>query len=353
MDFTRTQILLMAIEQLERPVTFLRDRYFPTNEATDIFNTDDVLVEYREGSKKLAPFVAPRKGGVTILREGYNMERFTPPFIAPRRSLTIDDLNKRGFGEALYSTLTPAQRQNALLLKDADELSDMISRREEAMAAEVLQNNSCIMKHIADDADKGDDLYIQFYDGDVNPAQYAPANPWTADYEYIIDDIAVMIRMLVSRGLPAEELLVAPDVGDAILSNKTIQKLLDIKNYDIGRVNPEQLPDGVSRIARLNVRGRMIDVLCYEESYTDDNGVDKPFILPGNAIMTAPAIGRTLYGAVTQLEQIDGQFHTYAGRRVPKYLSNADNNTRSLTVTSCPLPIVNNKNPFVKAKVLF
>jgi len=351
-NFYETHTLLAAIELLDPPITFLRDRYFPTNDATDIFSTDDVLIEYREGAKKLAPFVAPRKGGVTILRRGYHMERFTPPFIAPRRSLTADELKKRGFGEALLTTLTAEQRQQTLLLKDAEELGEMITRREEAMAAEVMQTNGCVMKHIADDADKDDEMYIQFYEGSVNPAQYTPATPWDdANYEFIIEDMAMMIRMLTARGLPATELLTSPDVGDAILRNKYIQKLLDLRNYEIGGVDPELLPTGVAKLARLNVRGRMIDILTYEESYDDDKGKDTPFIKPGTAIMTAPDAGRMLYGAVTQVEQSDGEFHTYTGKRVPKYLSNADGNTRSLTITSCPLPIVVNKNPFIKASV--
>ena len=104
-NFYDTHTLLMAVQQLTPAATFLRDRYFPTNDASDIFATDDVLVEFRDGSKKLAPFVAPRKGGVTVLRAGYNMERYTPPFVAPRRVLTLDELRKRGFGEALYLSL--------------------------------------------------------------------------------------------------------------------------------------------------------------------------------------------------------------------------------------------------------
>ena len=100
-NFYDTHTLLMSVQQLVPVPSFLKDRYFPTNAATDIFSTDDVLVEFRDGSKKLAPFVAPRKGGVTMLRNGYTMERYTPPFVAPKRSLSIDDLKKRGFGEAL------------------------------------------------------------------------------------------------------------------------------------------------------------------------------------------------------------------------------------------------------------
>ena len=95
-NFYETHNLLMAVQQLNPPTTFLKDRYFPTNGASDIFSTNDVLVEYKDGTKRVAPFVAPRKGGVTILRNGYEVQRFEPPRVAPRRILTIDDLNKRG-----------------------------------------------------------------------------------------------------------------------------------------------------------------------------------------------------------------------------------------------------------------
>lgn len=81
-------------------------------------------------------------------------------------------------------------------------------------------------------------------------------------------------------------------------------------------------------------------------------GKVQQYIKPGNVILTAPAAGRTTYGAVTQVEQNDGQFHTYTGSRVPKYLSSAEGNTRTLTLTSCPLLMPNNKDAFIVAKVL-
>lgn len=349
-NFYETHNLLMAVEQLTPPTTFLRDRYFPTNAASDIFATNDVLVEYKDGSKRVAPFVAPRKGGVTILRNGYEVQRFEPPRVAPRRMLTIDDLNKRGFGEALLSQLTPEQRQRALVLKDAQELSDMISRREEAMAAEVMQTNACVMKHIADDVDVSDDKHINFANGD-NSWQYTASGNWAKDYTGISADLAAMARLLTKRGLAASELVVGADAADAILGNAEIQKLLDISNYNAGRIDPATLPNGATHIATLNVKGRIIDVICYDEEYTEGSDT-KAYIDPKTVILTAPAAGRTLYGAVSQVEQADGLFHTYTGKRVPKYLSSAEGNTRSLTLTACPLLIPNNKNPFIVAKVL-
>ena len=351
-NFYNTANLLMAVQQLTPATSFLRDRYFPTNDATDIFTTEDVLVEYRDGSKKLAPFVAPRKGGVTILRNGYSMERYTPPFVAPKRPLTIDDLNKRGFGEALYSNLTPEQRQQTLILRDADELAEFVTRREEAMAAQTMLNNGCVMKHIADDVANGDEMEIRFYTGEANPAQYTPAIKWDADGAKIVEDLGAMARMLTSKGLRASELVCSPDVADAIVNNAAVKDLLNNRRYELGSVAPEMLPAGAAIVATLNIGGRIISVISYDETYTDDNGVDQLYIPSGKCILTAPAAGRTLYGAVTQVEQADGEFHTYAGRRVPKYLSSAEGNTRSLTISARPLLIPNHKNAFIAADVL-
>lgn len=355
LNFFDTHTLLASVQQLEPLHTFLLDRYFPTNSATDVFATDDVLVEYKKGSKKASPFVAPRKGGITILRDGYTVKRFTPSYIAPKRTLTIDDLKKRGFGEALYSQLTPQQRQGVLMLRDLDELRQMNARRKEAMAAEVIFTNGCVMDEYVDDLHTFEEKEVRFYDSATNPAVYTPSAYWStteASGKQIINDIAAMIKMLTTRGLAATEVLVASDVADVILANEWILKLLDNRNYQIGGVDPTILPSGVAKICRLNIKGHMIDFLCYEDTYTEIDGSVKSFIPSGHIAVGAPGAGRTIYGAVTQLEQADGEFHTYAGINVPKYLSDAQNNVRELILTSAPLCMPNNENPFITAKVL-
>ena len=182
-NYYDTHTLLASVKQLAPLHTFLLDRYFPTNAATDIFATDDVLVEYKKGHKKAAPFVAPRKGGITILRDGYTMKRFTPSYIAPKRPLTVDELKKRGFGEALYTTLTPQQRQGVIMLGDLDELRGMNKRRKEAMAAEVIFTNGCIMDEYVDDLHTFEEREVRYYDGSTNPAIYTPAADWTTTEE--------------------------------------------------------------------------------------------------------------------------------------------------------------------------
>ena len=353
-NYYDTHTLLDSVQQLPPLHSFLLDRYFPTNAASDIFSTTDVLVEYKAGSKMAAPCVAPRKGGITITREGYTMKRFEPSYIAPKRALTVDDLKKRGFGEALYSKLTPEQRQGVLILGDLDELRAMNVRRKEAMAAAVIFTNGCIMQQYTDDLHNFEEREVRYYSGEQNPAEYTPAAMWNTTEEsgkQIINDIASMISMLTSRGLPATEVIMAPDVADMFLANEWILKLLDNRNYQIGGVNPEELPAGASKIARLNIKGRMIDFLCYEDTYTEVDGSVVQFVPVGMIAVGAPAAGRTVYGAITQMEESDKEFHTHPGMDVPKYISDVAHDVREVRLASAPLCMPRNENPFICARV--
>ena len=47
-------------------------------------------------------------------------------------------------------------------------------------------------------------------------------------------------------------------------------------------VEPEVLPAGAAVMARLNVNGRIISVISYDETYTDDAGKDHQLFVAGN-----------------------------------------------------------------------
>lgn len=357
LDFFATRTLLASVQQITPARSFLLDRYFPTNTASDVFSTQNVLVEYKKGTKKASPFVAPRKNGVAVFRDGYTMKEFTPSHIAPKRTLSIDELSKRGFGEALYSNYTPEQRQGVMIMNDLKELQEMNIRRKEEMAAQVMFTNACIMKEIVDDLGNYEEKEVRFYDEMTNPAIYTVTGgtPWTtteASGKQIINDLANMIKMLTSKGLPATECIVAPNVADVLLNNEWLIKLMDNRRMEMGGINPEVLPSGASKIMRLNVKGRVLDILTYDEQYEDIDGNTKSYIPADWVCVTAPNAGRTIYGAITQLEQADGQFHTYAGIDVPKFTSDAVSNLREIMLSTAPLCMPNNANPFIVSDVL-
>lgn len=171
LDFFDNVILQAITEEIVPKRGFFKDRYFPTG-AGDIFKADEVLTEYRKGDRKLAAFVAPDVHDIPIARRGYEVHSYQPAYIAPSRVLTMDELKKRGFGEALYPGMDEAQRAARLLADDMNDMENRIAGTEEWMAAQTMISNGCTMQEMIDGKTKGDKKIVRFYD---NKASVIPS----------------------------------------------------------------------------------------------------------------------------------------------------------------------------------
>ena len=352
-DMYTTRRLIQAVEGINPADSFLRDRYFPSTGTADVFNHEKVLCEYKDGDMRLAPVVLERQGGVSLMRTATRMYEYEPPEIKPKRTLTLDEVKLRGFGEALYGDKSPQQRAQIMLMQDLKELDNSITRTEEAMAASTLLNNACILKAVGDDATLYEEYEVRFFDTATNPASYTVTTKWDNASADILGDLAAMASMLTRKGLPASDYVCAPDVADAILNNNGVQKMLDNRRIEIGEAAPKLEANGAAIVCQLNVRGRIINVISYDQVYTDpETGAIAQYIPSGCGVMTAPNAGHTVYGAVTQVEQADGEMHTYAKSRVPKYLADAAADTRELRLTARPLCLPYNRDAFIASKSL-
>ena len=350
-DIYSTARLIQAVEGINPASSFLRDTYFPSG-AADVFNTEQVLVEYKDGDRRLAPVVTPYQNGFPMTRAATEMAAYTPPTVAPKRPITLDDVTKRGFGEALFGEVSPQQRAQLLAMQDLSDLDRAITRREEWMCAQVMTENGVTLTQLADDDATGTPGVVKYYSEASNPAAVSVTTKWDATGADILGDMGDMVLKLTQAGLPAADFVCAPDVADAIVNDEKVYQLLDNRRYEFGEAVPAVEAPGASLMCVLNVRGHNIRVISYDETYTDDSGAAQTYIPAGVGVMTAPRAGHMLYGAVSQIEQADGEFHTYGRRRVPKYVANADGNVRTVTVSARPLPAPMNKNPFIVAKSL-
>lgn len=359
MNIYDTLYMLAAIEELPLEHTFIRDRYFPTDELMDVFNTSKVLADYREGNRKMAPFVLPRIGSLPVGRAGFSTYELEPAYIGVSMPLTLDQLKKRNFGESIMSGKTPEERARLLQMHDMDELSARISRREEWLAARVMLDNGCTMRHETDQKDVYEDVPCFFYDEATNPAEFKPAAAWEhskVDAKGVITpgnwykDIVAMVAKLRRRGLPATDLLVDADLGAFLMEDPWIMRVLDNRRVEMGRIAPEELTEDVTHLGAFNFNGRMLDLLIDEGTFEDEDGADKPFLdAGGSLVITAPNVGRGLYGAITQLEN-DGEYHTYAGKRVPQHIFTIKPPVKETQVAASPLMVPKRKNPWVSAK---
>jgi len=350
LDFFSTYTLRALVEEIQPETFFFSDRYF-TTDAGDIFKSDKVLTEYKKGSRRMAAFVADRGSPIPVERTGYEVHEFSPAKIAVSRTLSEDDLNKRGFGEALYSDTTAAERAARLQLKDLSELDSLIVRREEWMCVQTMINNACTMQEYVDAHTKGGAKHVQFYEGASSPHEYTTANKWNSDNADIIGDVKVMCDLLAKRGLNAADLVIGSDVADAIYSNAKIRELLD-RNLAIefGSIDETINYPGVSVLGTFNFRGYRLTIFVVSTTYEDENGVDTPYFPADSAMVTFPKCGHLMYGQITQIPYRSDNFETVAAKRVPKFFCDCNNNVRTLTLSTRPLAAPSAFCPYIYAK---
>lgn len=350
LDITQSYVLQSIAEKIKPETMFFSDRYFTTGN-TDIFTTDSVLVEYkRAGQRKMAHFVPERGGAIPVERDGYEMSEFRPAYIAESRSLTVDELSKRGFGEPLITGSTPAQRAIRLLAEDLTELELRTRRRIEWMCAQVMMNNSITMQEYIDINTPGEVKHIQFFD-DKSEHNYNPQYLWNSDNGNIIGDVYAMCEMLSDRGMVPTDLLIGSDVADVFYKNEEIRVMLD-KNLAInfGSMNERIVMPGISEIGSFNFRGHILRVIVVSNKYEDETGKTQSYFPKDAAMVTFPKCGRVAYGAVTLMPYGSDNFQTIAKSRVTKLFIDNPKNTREIQLYSRPIAMPRVYTPYIFAK---
>lgn len=349
LDITDPQQLYTFTQLLQEPTSFILDRYFPTNPETDIFATESVLIDYNKTSSKLAPFMWV--GSKDTERDGFYTDEFTPFRIAPSRPLTMDDIKVRQFGESLFSGRTPEERAVAFAAMDLTDLMHQHIRRKEKMAADCLIGNGYTCKYEDEKSSLPKEKTIRFYETN-NDCLYVPSVPWDGSNADIISDLQNMGQLMSRRGIAAVDLLIGDDVASIFRKDKEIRALLDNRRMDYGELAPKMREDGAVLMGVLNTDGIMLNLITYSKEYEDENGENKKYLDPSKVVMTAPGVGKCLYGAVTQLEQGAKLQSTYKGKYVPKYVGDHENDTRHLRLVGCPLLVPRKKNCWISADVL-
>lgn len=342
---------LAAINEQMRPLpTFLRDRYFPSGEG-DFFTTEEVLAEFQDGDNKLAWFVAPRVGDINVDRSKYRIDAYKPAYVGLSRTITIDDLQKKQFGEAIFSGLTPEKRQIRLLERDMRELDERITRLEEWMAGQVLTNNACIMTEYLDKDTAGETNTVQFYDSTSDHTYtVASADRWDTANGDIFADVEAMCDALSSRNLPAVDLLLGKKAAKAFLANAKVRELLNRDSgIIVGEVDATITAPGVRRLGTLNFDGYELNVFVVNETYDDGTNHNTPYFPAKGAVVTAPNCGHTMYGAINQIEVTDGPLMTRTGRRIPKTIITQANDSRKFRLACRPLVAPKRYCPFIYA----
>ena len=125
--------------------------------------------------------------------------------------------------------------------------------------------------------------------------------------------------------------------------------MLDNRRAEMGHIDPSELTEFVYQIGSFNFKGRVMPILVSNGTYENDSGSDVAYVPGGTVIVTAPNVGKGLYGAVTQMET-DGHFHTYAGKRIPQHIFTIRPPARETQLSCRPLFAPKRSNPWRVAK---
>lgn len=351
-DIYDTYAMMGIVEEIVPKASFFKDRYFPTDEDTDIFAHDKVLVEYQHGDKAMACFVSDRVGDIPVDRLGSEIHEYEPASIAPSRVLSLDDLAKRGFGEALIVGTSKAERAARLQEKDLKDLDNRISRREEFMAVQTMVTNACEMQEYIDANTKGEKKYILFYNG-TSDHIYIPAISWNKEGANIKGDIEAMCETLASRGLQAADLVLGKNVSPVFQNNETIMKLIEKNSgFNFGEINAQLKDTGTACLGVFNFDGFVLTVFKSFEQYQDENGKSQYYFPADGAMVTFPECGHLMYAQVGQIEAGDTEHTFHAGKRVPKLVIDYNADTRKVRLKSRPLAAPKQYCPYMFATVL-
>lgn len=96
-------------------------------------------------SRRMAAFVAPTLAGVVQTQEGFSTKTFKPAYLKPKDIVDPNHLFKRMAGEAFGGTMSPQQRRAAVVADLLATQREMIERRWEWMAAQVVLNGSVVV----------------------------------------------------------------------------------------------------------------------------------------------------------------------------------------------------------------
>lgn len=336
MNIYTPQTMLRPVTKRMPVTTFIRDTFFPGFET---FPTKHVVMDFYKNKQRVAPFVAEGSRPINIRREGYRTEFYTPPFINISVPYDTDLLQTRLPGEQVFGGMSPEERALAMMQQDYQELDDMIVRREEVMAAELLQYGTVTVTGYVDDS--ATQVRTDTIDyGFENVINLTGSSQWDQPDADPYADLEAAANLVRQGGYNPEVVVLGEEAARRLLQNEKILKLLDVRNAFFGEINPQlnlQNGNGYAYLGRL--AGLGLDLYQYLAWYYDETTNSmKPYVEKNKVIVGARDIGEMLYGANTIIPEDSINFVTVEGPRVAKVVVNRDTDTKSLVVKSRPIP---------------
>lgn len=348
MNIFDTATLTRTVESLDRPASFLLDTLFPNEQTSD---SERIYFDVSTSKNRITPFVAPHVAGKVVNELGFTTKDFAPAYAKDKRIFRPDGALKRAIGEQIGGSLSPAERQAARVRIALEDQLQMLTTREEVMAASVLRTGTIVVSgegFATQTVDFGRNaaLTVTLTGNDRWSVNHADSNP--------LDDLETWAGLVHTHsGAATQGFVMAPDAWQALrtrlIARSEAQMMLDFgrsggSDAQMGPFVRGQGNDKARRVARLGD----FEIWVYNDLYVDDDGNTQSLMPTGTVIaMTTALEGTRCYGCIQDEE---------AGLKAQRYFAKSwlekDPAVRWLLLQSAPLVVPYRPNASLCATVL-
>ena len=270
MDIYSTTALNRLVQSLKRPQTALLGAFFNTVETSD---TEDIKFDVENKKRRIAPFVSPLREGKLVEDEGYVTKSFTPAYVKDKRVHDPNKALKRAAGETIGGSMTPLDRHQANLARSSADQVEMLIRRKEVMASEVLRTGKVTVE-----GEGYPTVVVDFGRNAAHTVALTLADRWGETDVSPLDNIKTWgLTVLKNSGAKIEDVIFDVLAWELFAADPKVEKYLNTRPLSSNS-------DGVSsvRFAELGLsyQGQIGNYRfwVYSDWYVNEAGTEVPMI---------------------------------------------------------------------------
>jgi len=325
-----TQTLLGVIDALDRPSKALASVYL-RSEFGD--TSESIAFDKINSSRKIAPYVSPLVAGRVIKSKSEKVTSFKPAYVKPKHVLDPTRTIKRRPGERLAGGLTHAERFGLNVADILREQDEMIARREEVMAIEVLRTGKVVVA-----SDDFPAMEVDFERNAAHTVALTGGARWGEPGVKILDNLKTWAETVQKNsGAHPYHVTLDPKAASLLTADPDIKAILDIQRQVSGILELAGVAVGGmgKEFRRVGAIGDF-EFYVYQQYYHDASGTLQQMMPDNTVIMGNPELseGWQAYGAIMDHGSLQAE------ARFPKMWDDDDPSVTYIMTQSAPLPVV-------------
>ena len=289
-DILETHELVGVIRNFPPQSSYWLNLCFPNSHFSESEYIDFDIVDK---ARRLAPFVAPNVQGQPMLDRRESVQKFKPAYLKPKNALDPRRNFRRRAGEGLGGTLSPSERNDAIIADTLLDQSEAIDRRFEWMACEAIVNGMVTVTgenyptQIVGFGRRADNT--KTLTGTARWNQPATATP-------ISDIKSWASEMLSVSGRRLKRVTLTPAAEVAFFAAQETQDILETRRGSLATAERANASGEVAYKV-MDIPGG-VEVWVYNDVYENNDGVEVPFVQDGIAVLTGEVEGIRAFGAI-------------------------------------------------------